>query len=162
MEIAGLALMGIGLLGCFINKIPGPLIAFIGLLIINFATKLDIPTEIIIVCGVLSVISLIINVKLVPALISKMHPYGKGGSWGAFVGSVAGLVVLTGDSIVLAIAMMVGLPFVFAWLFELISTRSIKECSKRACSAFIVYLVSTVIKIAVVALSFKFMLEEMS
>ena len=64
MEIAGLALMGIGLLGCFINKIPGPLIAFIGLLIINFATKMDIPTEIIIVCGVLSVISLIIASNL--------------------------------------------------------------------------------------------------
>lgn len=162
MTIVGIVLMALGFLGCFVNKIPGPLVAFIGLLFVKFAAGLDISFGIIGLCAALVVISMIINAKLVPSLVAKLHPYGKGGSWGAFLGSLIGLIVMmSSESVVAGVIIMVALPYVFAWLFELISTKSIKECSKRAASALVVFLVSTVIKLAVVALCMKVTFEEM-
>lgn len=153
--------MCFGFLGCFVNKIPGPLVAFIGLLVVKFAAGLDISFGIIALCAALVVISMIINSKFVPALVSKLHPYGKGGSWGAFLGSLIGLISIASDYPVVGAVLMIVLPYVFAWLFELISTKSIKECTKRAASAFLVFLVSTVIKLAVVATCLKITIAEM-
>lgn len=162
MTIVGIVLMCFGFLGCFVNKIPGPLVAFIGLLFVKFAAGLDISFGIIALCAALVVISMIINSKLLPSLVAKLHPYGKGGSWGAFFGSLVGLIALTSGDAVLGAILMVVLTYMFAWLFELISTKSVKECSKRAVSAFAVFLVSTVIKLAVVATCLKITIEEMN
>lgn len=161
MVIAGIVLMALGFLGCFVNKIPGPLVAFIGLLLVKFAAGLDISFGIIALCAALVIISMIINAKLVPSLVAKLHPYGKGGSWGAFLGSLIGLIVMMSADVIVGAIIMVALPYMFAWLFELISTKSVKECSKRALSALVVFLVSTVIKLAVVATCLKITFEEM-
>jgi len=162
MAIVAILLICIGFLGCFVNKIPGPLFAFIGLLIAKLAADLPISWGIIVLAAVLVVASMVINSKFVPQLVAKLYPFGKAGKWGTFIGSLLGLIVGLKGSVVAGIIFMLALPYGFAWLFEYFSTKDAKESSKRAASAFTVYLVSTVIKLAVVYLCFKFTIDNMA
>lgn len=161
MAIVAILLICLGFLGCFVNKIPGPLLAFVGLLLAKFTADLPISWGIIALCAVLVVASMVINGKYVPKFAAKLYPYGKGGKWGTFVGSLIGLIIALKASAVVGIIFMLALPYGFAWLFEYLSTKDAKEGSKRAASAFSVYLASTVIKLAVVYLCFHFTISNM-
>ena len=63
MEIAGLIigwlLLGLGVLGCFINKIPGPLLAFLGLLIQMWMCNVGVEMWALILTAVLVVVSMV-------------------------------------------------------------------------------------------------------
>jgi len=162
MIIVAILLFVIGYLGCFVNKIPGPLFAFVGLLIAKFTANLPISGGILVLAALLVVASMVINAKYVPMLAKKLHTYGKAGKWGTVIGSFFGMIIGLAGSLVAGIIFMLALPYAFAWLFEYISTKNVTECSKRAASAFLVYLVSTVIKLAVVYLCFKVTIDNMS
>lgn len=162
MAIVAILLMCLGFLGCFVNKIPGPLMAFIGLLLAKFAADLPISWGIIALCAVLVVVSMVVNAKYVPQLAAKLYPYGKGGKWGTFIGSLIGLIIALKASAVVGIIFMLALPYGFAWLFEYMTDKDSKEAGKRAASAFTVYLASTVIKLVVVYLCFNFTINNMS
>lgn len=162
MAIVAILLMCLGFLGCFVNKIPGPLLAFIGLLLAKFAADLPISWGIIILCAVLVAASMVVNAKYVPRLAAKIYPFGKGGKWGTFTGSLIGLIIALKASAVVGIIFMLALPYGFAWLFEYLGTKDSTESTKRATSAFTVYLASTVIKLAVVYLCFNFTINNMA
>lgn len=162
MAIVAILLMCLGFLGCFVNKIPGPLLAFIGLLLAKFAADLPISWGIIALCAVLVVVSMVVNAKYVSQLAAKLYPYGKGGKWGTFIGSLIGLIIALKASAVVGIIFMLALPYGFAWLFEYLGTKDSTESTKRATSAFTVYLASTVIKLAVVYLCFNFTINNMA
>lgn len=161
MAIVAILLMCLGFLGCFVNKIPGPLFAFIGLLIAKLVADLPISWGIIALCAVLVIASMVVNSKYVPQLAAKLYPYGKGGKWGTFVGSLIGLLIALKASAVFGIIFMLALPYGLAWSFEFMGNKDAKEAGKRAASAFTVYLVSTVIKLAVVYICFNATISNM-
>lgn len=161
MAIVAILLMCLGFLGCFVNKIPGPLLAFIGLLIAKLVADLPISWGIIALCAVLVIASMVVNSKYVPQLAAKLYPYGKGGKWGTFVGSLIGLLIALKASAVFGIIFMLALPYGLAWSFEFMGNKDAKEAGKRAASAFTVYLVSTVIKLAVVYICFNATISNM-
>lgn len=154
--------MAIGFLGCFVNKIPGPLLAFIGLLLVKIVGDLPISWGIIALCAVLVVASMVINGKYVPQLAAKLYPFGKGGKWGTFVGSLIGLIISLSANWVVGLIFMLGLPYALALAFEYLGTKDAKEAGKRAGAAYTVFLASTVIKLVVVFLCFKFAVDNMS
>lgn len=160
MVIVAILLICLGFLGCFVNKIPGPLFAFVGLMIAKFATDIEISWGIIALCAALVVASMIINGKYVPKMAAKLYPYGKGGKWGTFVGSLIGLLIALKASAVVGFICLLALPYGFAYLFEMINTKDGKESAKRAASAYIVFLVSTIIKLVVVYICFNAVIND--
>lgn len=157
-------LMGVGLVGCFFDRFPGPLVAFVGLLIAKFMLSLPIDWYILVICAVLVVASMIVNTKYIPMLAKKVYPYDKAGRWGTLVGSLFTFFCIAGSEMgdVVCIVLLFILPFVFAWLFEVVKTKNVTEGTKRGGSAYIVFLAGTIVKLAVVYLCFRFTFENMA
>ena len=145
-----------GFLGCFINKVPGPIPVVIATLLAKLC--LDIPFEwsaFAIITG-LAIASMIAS-KMLVRLAKKMQEYSKRATWGTTIGSVIGLLLVWGtssaDSTALMITMLivsfVVLPFVLAFLLELTNKQGAPMALKCATSATCAYLSDTLLKLAV-------------
>ena len=153
--LVGLCLV-FGFLGCFINKVPGPIAVVIATLIAILA--LDIPIEwstFGIIAG-LAVASMIVS-KLLVKLVKKLQEYSKRATWGTTIGSLVGLLLVWGsasaDSNALLVTMLivgfVVLPFMLAFLLELTNKQGAAMALKCATSATCAYLSDTLLKLAV-------------
>lgn len=145
-----------GFLGCFINKVPGPIAVVIALLIAMLGLEIEISWGTFAIVAAMAVVSMIAS-KLLVKLVKKMHEYSKRGTWGTTIGSIIGLCVLSAtansDSTALMILMfVVGLviiPFVLAFLLELTNKNGAPEALKSAGSATCAYLADTMLKLVV-------------
>ena len=153
--LVGLCLV-FGFLGCFINKVPGPIAVVIATLIAILA--LDIPIEwstFGIIAG-LAVASMIAS-KLLVKLVKKLQEYSKRATWGTTIGSIIGLLLVWGsasaDSNALLVTMLfvgfVVLPFVLAFLLELTNKQGAAMALKCAASATCAFLADTCLKLVV-------------
>ena len=152
-------LIFIGFLGCFIHKVPGPVMAFIGMLVFIFGNKLPIvPWTGIIICAILLVISAIAEKKVIPFITQKISEFGNSGKWGCIIGSLLGLLfIITGsleaDSTIIAISLLVLafiiIPFLFAFCFEAVSRKSVTLALKPATAAFLTYFLGMILKLGV-------------
>lgn len=144
------ALLAFGFIFCFVGKFPGQVLAYLGMIVAYFAMDVPFPTWLLIVCGVLVVASIVINKTVVPKLTKKVYEYGKGGSWGTAIGAIIALLsIAESSSDFVAAFMFIILPFLFAFVFELIATKSASEGVKRAVGAYVIYLVSILINVAI-------------
>lgn len=153
--------MALGFLGCFVNKIPGPILAFIGILLLKFVNDVPVSEVALVVIAVTVILSYILPKILLPKLKKHIVEYGKAASWGATIGSILGLIILCGvgfDSmvvgIILLIVAIVVLPYLFALVFEGISKKDWSKAVPAAGGALIEYLCTTLLKLAVVGYSF--------
>ena len=153
--LVGLCLV-FGFLGCFINKVPGPVSVVIATLLAIMC--LDIPIEwgTFAIITALAVASIIAS-KMLVKLVKKLHDYSKRATWGTTIGSILGLVLLwvttESDSTALMILMLVVgfivLPYTLAFLFELTNKQGAAMALKCAASATGAYLSDTMLKLAV-------------
>lgn len=148
----GFLLMAVGLVGCFIQRIPGPILTFIGVLLLQFGAELDMfDTLGLIICAVVIILSMIIG-RFVPRLTTKISPFGKGGKWGTTLGSIIGVLVLWPmmPEAPVAIPLILGLvvvPFLAAYLGESIAHRSFSQSFRPTLGAYATYLVGTFLKL---------------
>lgn len=158
--IIGWALIGLGVLGCFINKIPGPLMSFIGLLIFVFGTGIDCPWWVIALVALMVVASMVLSKKFLPKVGKLVAEYGKAGSWGTMFGSLFGLAITlaitaneasTAVVVIMLIVSFLLLPYVLAFLLELIVRKSAPAALNAAGGALVAFLVGTMLKLAVCA-----------
>ena len=149
-------LLCLGFLGCFINKVPGPIAVVIATLLAILC--LDIPIEwgtFAIITG-LAIASMIAS-KLLVKLVKKMQEYSKRATWGTTIGSIIGLLLVWGASgsdsgalfVTMIIVGFIVLPFVLAFLLELTNKQGAAMAVKRAASATCAYLSDTLLKLAV-------------
>lgn len=80
----------IGLIGVIVPVIPGTLLSYAGLVCIYFASGTSVTVTQLIVFGVLSAITMILD-YLLPGYFSKMFGGTKYGIWGATVGTIIGV-----------------------------------------------------------------------
>lgn len=150
--------MCVGLIGCFVNRVPGPILTFIGILLFNYGTDYQ-PFEIyeIILCGIAVILTKVLD-KFIPKLTTKISAFGKGGKWGCTIGSLIGMLFImaaasektsTGLMIMTIIVSLIILPFITGYLGELISKKNAKAAVKPALAAFTTYLIGTLIKLSV-------------
>jgi uncharacterized protein YqgC (DUF456 family) len=157
--IIGWLLIALGVLGCFINKIPGPLMAFLGLLIQMWMCDVSVEMWALILTAVLVIVSMVVTKKLVPKIGKMVAEFGKAGSWGTTIGSLIGMMIMAvgeGSTTVMIIAIVSAiliLPYTFAFLFELISRKSAQAAVQAAGGALVTFLVGTMLKLAVCALA---------
>ena len=145
-----------GLLGCFINKVPGPIAVVIATLLAILCLDIPISWGTFGIVTALAVASMIAS-KLLVKLLKKMQEYSKRATWGTTLGSIIGLLLAWGtassESTALFVTMLVAgfvvLPFVLAFLLELTNKQGAPMAVKCAASATCAYLADTLLKLAV-------------
>lgn len=153
MAIVAWILVVVGLILCFVGRLPGQVLAYVGMLLFNFSVSGGIyPAWLLILLGVLVVCSVFVNYKIAPKLAKKVHEFGKGGKWGTVLGSALALTfMLCGTGTVLSIILFLVLPYAFAFLFEYSTKKDVSEGAKRGAGAYTLFLATTFINIAVCA-----------
>lgn len=156
--VLSFTLIGIGFLGCFIHKFPGPILAFLGMLLFIFGSKMPssiIPWAGIIISAIAIVATMIAN-KKIPLIAQKVSEFGNAGKWGAIVGSIIGLLVMIGARssstavlILIGVLSLVVIPFCFSWIFEAISRKDFMKALMPGLAAFLTYFLSMILKLAV-------------
>lgn len=166
-------LIGIGFLGCFIHKFPGPVTAFLGMLLFIFASgcipSRDYPWLGIAICAVLLVLTHIANKKWIPKIVEEISEIGKPGKWGCIVGSIIGLCIMlgfhsakTGVLIAMGIVGLVIIPFGLALLFEFMSRKNFQAAVRPAAAAFSAYFLSMILKLIVCVYALIIIIDNMA
>ncbi len=145
-----------GFLGCFINKVPGPIAVVIATLLAILCLDIPIEWSTFGIITAMAVASMIVS-KLLVKLVKKMQEFSKRAVWGTTIGSIIGLLMvwasLSADSTTLLVIMLIIgfiiLPFVLAFLLELTNRQGAKMALKCATAATCAYLSDTLLKLAV-------------
>lgn len=148
--------LSFGFLGCFINKVPGPIAVLFATLVAVLA--LDIPIEWLTV-GIIAALAIasMITSKVLVKLVKKLQEYSKKATWGTTIGSIIGLGCLYSVSaldsvfviILMAVVGLIIIPFVLAFLLELTNKNGAVPALKSAASATAAYFADTCLKLVV-------------
>lgn len=153
----------VSFLGCFISKFPGPVLAFVAILMAKFFMQAGevISWANIVIIAVLVIASFILN-RFIPQWgKAKLTPYGKGANIGAIIGSILALILAlgfaeiepVGVALTVIILTFIILPFIFSFVFEYLQKKNLMEAAKSGGSATVVYVCTTFVKVITVAYS---------
>lgn len=138
----GIICMVVGVLGCIVPMIPGPPIAYLGMLCFQFTEMYTFTTGTLITWGVVVALSVVLD-YIIPIIGTKFFGGSKWGSWGCVIGTFVGLVAGP-------VGVVVG-PFIGALVGELMGKKPFDEALKSAFGSFIGFLFGTLMKIAICA-----------
>lgn len=159
-------LIVIAFLGCFISKFPGPILAFVAILM----AKLFIKTAAlvswwnVILIGLLVAASVVIT-RQIPKWSAKLGEYHKSGKMGALIGSIIVLIfvfIIFNSckspvlALILTILCMIAFPFGMAFLMEYTGQKENKDTNRAlisACSVTVSYVGTTILKLFIVFMS---------
>ena len=155
-------LLALGFLGCFINKVPGPIAVVLALLIAILALDIDISWGTFAIVTVLAVASIVTS-KVLVKLVKKLHDYSKKATVGTTIGSIIGLLVIAGSHQVESVGLIIAIfiialaliPFLLAFLLELTNKKGAMEALKSATSATAAYMADTFLKLVVFVYALK-------
>ena len=137
-------LMVVGLVGCVVPVIPGPILAYAALILISIPGGwVILPVWLLIVLAVAAIGATILD-NILPALGSRKAGAGKAGVWGSVVGMIAG-------SFFTPIGTIVG-AFLGALLGELIFHRENEHPWKAALGVFKGTMLGILVKLVVVGI----------
>jgi uncharacterized protein len=137
--ILGLICMIIGLLGSFLPVLPGPIISWIGILLLYFTNIIPVNYWILIPTFLFMVLISVLD-YLIPAKGTKKFGGSKYGIWGTNIGLIVGIFVP------IPLGFLVG-PFVGAFVGELyFNIKDKNRAFKAATGAIIGLLVSSFMK----------------
>ena len=140
--VLGALAIVVGLIGCIIPAIPGPVLAYLSLILISIPGGWDLyPLWSLIFLGVVALSSTVID-NILPAWASKKSGAGKPGVWGSVLGMVAGSIFFP------LVGTIVG-AFAGALLGELLFNRSNEKPFKAAMGVFKGTMLGVLIKITV-------------
>lgn len=88
--IIGLLINGLGILGCIVPALPGPLISWTSLLLFFFLPDHEIGTWTLVITGIFMAMATAMD-YVVPVLGAKKFGSSKEGIWGGMIGIVVGI-----------------------------------------------------------------------
>ena len=139
--IAGSVCLLAGVAGCILPVLPGPPVAWLGLLLLHFTDRVQFtPAQLILWFSIVIIIQILDY--FTPALGAR---YSGGTAWGnrgCVVGTVAGIFFLPPWGILIG-------PFVGAVAGELLSGRLFSEALKAGFGAFLGFLAGFLLKLFV-------------
>jgi hypothetical protein len=128
MVVLGTLLLAVGVIGCIVPAIPGPIIAFLALILVSIAGSWAvIPVWALVLAGVLALATTVLD-NVLPALSSKKAGASKAGIWGSVIGMIVG-------SFFTPIGTIIG-AFVGALAGEVLFNPDNKEPLKAAAGVF--------------------------
>lgn len=152
-------LLALGFISCFINKIPGPMLLFIGILVAQIGFETGPGWGAVAIVAAIAIAAFILS-KVITRVAKKMQEYSKKASVATTIASLIGLILMAGagsnkaDNATIIMVIIVGfivLPFLFAFLVESIRQKSVALGAKSATAATIAYLADTALKLGAFA-----------
>lgn len=135
--ITGILFLLTGLAGCILPLLPGPPIAYVGLILLHFTDKAEFTTSQL-MSWLLLVITLQVLDYIIPLLGSKYGGSSSQGTKGCLAGTLIGLFFMPWG-IILG-------PFLGAFLGELIGGNPTSQALKSGMGALAGFLLGTVLK----------------
>ena len=130
----------VGLLGCILPMLPGPPLAYAGMLLLHLTDKVQFTTGQLLV-WLLVVVATVVLDYVTPLLGSKYSGGSKWGERGCIIGTVVGLFFAPWGIII-------G-PFVGAVVGELLGDKELSQALKSGFGSFLGFLFGTVLKMGV-------------
>lgn len=128
----------VGLLGCVLPMLPGPPIAYVGLVLLHATDKVQYSVTQLLIWLLLVVIIQVLE-HFSPMLGSKYSGGSKWGSWGCFIGTIAGLLFLPWG--------IIAGPFLGAMIGELLGGAKSRQAIKSGIGSLLGFLFGTVLKL---------------
>ncbi len=139
--ILGIIFILLGIIGCILPVLPGPILAWFSLLLLDWTDRFDVSSELIwTTFGVVVVVHALDFI--IPALGTKKFGGSKYGVYGATLGLIVGLIAP------IPFGVIVG-PFLGALIGELIKQQKSDVALKAAMGSLIGFVFSTGLKLAV-------------
>ena len=138
--ILGVLCLITGLMGCILPFLPGPPVAYLGLVLLHFTDKVQYTTTQLIVWLLIVVVVQILD-YFTPMLGSKYSGGSKWGNWGCIIGTLIGLLFLPWG--------VIFGPFLGAVVGELIGNKEFSQALRSGVGSLIVFLLGTFLKFAV-------------
>jgi len=138
--IAGSICLIVGLAGCVLPMLPGPPVAYAGLLLLHFTDKVQFSTTQLLLWLVVVVIVQILD-YFVPMLGSKYSEGSRLGTRGCLIGTIIGLFFMPWG--------IIFGPFLGAFFGELLGGREIGQALKSGLGALLGFLFGIVLKCVV-------------
>ena len=132
--------MIVGLVGCLLPMIPGPPVAYLGLVILHLTDKVQYTTKQLIVWLLIVAVLQVLD-YFTPILGSKYSGGSKWGNWGCVIGTVFGLFFLPWGIII-------G-PFLGAVIGELLGNKEFSQALRSGVGSLIGFLLGTLLKLLV-------------
>lgn len=137
--IFGIICLLAGLAGCILPALPGPPLAYIGMLLLHFTDRVQFTTTELLVWLVLVIIIQVLD-YFVPLLGAKYSGSTRWGTRGCLAGTLVGLFFMPWG-IILG-------PFLGAFVGELLGGRETKEALRSGLGSLTGFLLGTALKCA--------------
>ena len=148
----GIILIIIGIIGSIVPILPGPPLAFGGLLLVHFISRQPFTIGFLVIMGSLAIISAIID-NVLPVYATKKFNGSKKGVWGSAIGLVAGLFFFP------PLGILIG-PMVGAFIGEIIDGKSADKAVRPAFGSLIGFLSSILLRFALsIVMAYYFVVE---
>ena len=142
----------IGILGSIIPILPGPPIAFGGLLLVHFTSNHPFSVEFLILFGALAILSAVID-NVLPIYATKKFNGSKKGVWGSAIGLIIGLFFFPPFGIIIG-------PMLGAFVGEILDGKSPNNSVKPAFGSLIGFLSSIFLRFALsIVMAYYFIVE---
>ena len=138
--VLGVLCLITGLMGCILPFLPGPPVAYLGLVLLHFTDKVQYTTTQLIVWLLIVVVVQILD-YFTPMLGSKYSGGSKWGNWGCIIGTLIGLLFLPWG--------VIFGPFLGAVVGELIGNKEFSQALRSGVGSLIGFLLGTFLKYAV-------------
>ncbi|RHJ83214.1 DUF456 domain-containing protein [Parabacteroides sp. AM08-6] len=129
----------LGLVGCFLPVLPGPPLAYVGLLLAHWADKVQFSVSQLLFFGFLVVVVQVLD-YVAPILGAKYGGGSKWGNWGCAIGTVIGIFLFMPWGIFFG-------PLLGAFIGELLSGKALRVAFKAGIGAFIGFQISVILKV---------------
>lgn len=139
--ILGILCLITGLVGCFLPILPGPPVAYTGLLLLHFTDKVQFTTAELLIWLLIVVIAQILD-YFIPMLGSKYSGGSRWGTRGCLAGTLIGLFFMPWG-IILG-------PFLGAFIGELLGGQETGQALKSGLGSLLGFLFGTVLKCVIV------------
>lgn len=136
----GIICLLVGLAGCVVPMIPGPPIAYLGMLCFHFTDMCHFSTMALVTWAVVVAVSVVLD-YVIPIVGTKFFGGSKKGSWGCVIGTFIG--IFAGP-----VGIIAG-PFIGALVGELVGNEPFGEALKAAIGSFLGFLCGTLMKIVI-------------
>ena len=148
----GAILVIIGVIGSIVPIIPGPPIAFCGLLLTHFTSQNPFTVKFLIILGALAIFSAFID-NILPIYATKKFNGSKKGVWGSAIGLLIGLFFFP------PFGLLIG-PMVGAFVGEIIDGKSANSAVRPAFGSFIGFLSSIFLRLIIsIVMAYFFIIE---
>ena len=132
--------MLVGLSGCILPMLPGPPLAWLGMLLLHFTDRVDFSVTELVVSALVVIATLVLD-YFTPMIGAKKFGGGKYGNRGCVIGTIVGMFFLP-------LGLILG-PFLGAVIGELIAGKPFRAALKAGFGSFVGFLFGTLIKLAV-------------